>query len=256
MSKVSDRWLWFGVGILAFMAVKGISYGLHEVVRVTAIYKPNKNPHNRSSTPEVSAADSIQIKSLVTLAKSSNVEIAQAATTLLCDRFSRSKSCMRALASDLISTDRLVRQRATKTRLMLEENNTGGYSIFERRSYERAAHSPYMSSSLGLPDPSGVHLPVPISAHSRQHDASEAEQTLRRRRREAMVFHEGNGPLSNTDIHQRLGTAPADATTRDIEAVELATTVMDVLDRSLTPQSFSPGAHIRAPGGSQFMDEV
>lgn len=35
--RIDDRWLWLGAGVALFIAVKGISYAIHDIVRLTEV---------------------------------------------------------------------------------------------------------------------------------------------------------------------------------------------------------------------------
>lgn len=41
--SVNDRWLWLGAGLALIIAVKGISYAIHDTVRLTRVKPAGKD---------------------------------------------------------------------------------------------------------------------------------------------------------------------------------------------------------------------
>lgn len=60
-SRIDDRWLWLGVGVATFIAIKGVQYALTDIVRLTEIdphqYEPKKK---KEEHPEDSKAQATQ----------------------------------------------------------------------------------------------------------------------------------------------------------------------------------------------------
>lgn len=51
--RIDDRWLWLGTGVALFLAVKGISYAIRDVVRLTAIESlKDEQEDERQKLPE------------------------------------------------------------------------------------------------------------------------------------------------------------------------------------------------------------
>lgn len=46
-TRIDDRWLWVGVGVTAFFAIKGIQYALQDIVRLTEIDPYQYEPKTR-----------------------------------------------------------------------------------------------------------------------------------------------------------------------------------------------------------------
>ncbi|KAF2808543.1 uncharacterized protein BDZ99DRAFT_57761 [Mytilinidion resinicola] len=100
-STIHDRWLWLGLGVLAFFAFKGVAHGLREITRLSETIE-----HPRSKkAPRPSSENAIKTESLQTLALCSNVDIRKAATDLLCNRFVNNKEAHRLLSNDFHSGD-------------------------------------------------------------------------------------------------------------------------------------------------------
>lgn len=51
--RIDDRWLWLGAGLALFIAVKSVSYAIHDTVRLTEVQPLNKeNDEEYQSQPE------------------------------------------------------------------------------------------------------------------------------------------------------------------------------------------------------------
>jgi len=123
--------------------------------------------------------DAIKTSSLLTLATSPNFDIRSSATKILCQRFYASKSAKKLLVRDLDSRDDEVKHRA--------------HLAFDLLATYGALRD------LALPPREGwrVHEPVAPVAQ----DAAD----LRRRRREAVVIHDGDAerPIGSEDVYMR-----------------------------------------------------
>ncbi|KAF2442276.1 hypothetical protein P171DRAFT_417293 [Karstenula rhodostoma CBS 690.94] len=187
---IEDRWLWLGLGIFTFFAVKGVAHGLRRIVTLTEVHKaPPPIPPNRTE-------DAIKAASLATLATCENVEIRKAATKILLDRFIAHPSAYKHLIRDANSRN--------------EERKYAAYLAFGLlEDYG------YVGHQYGVPPP----VPATPQAHrlgSRREWLREApsraalnggleERDLRRRRREAMVINEGDRPITQEDVWMRDG---------------------------------------------------
>lgn len=51
--RIDDRWLWLGAGVALFIAVKGISYAIHDTVRLTEVQPlVNEQDEEHQKQPE------------------------------------------------------------------------------------------------------------------------------------------------------------------------------------------------------------
>lgn len=51
--RIDDRWLWLGTGVALFIAVKGISHAIRDIVRLTAIQSlKDESEDERQKQPE------------------------------------------------------------------------------------------------------------------------------------------------------------------------------------------------------------
>ncbi len=205
---VEDRWLWLGLGsvppplqtvttnlragVFTFIAIKGVSHGLRNVVHLTEVHKPPPQSSDRLPTrnPAADAEDAIKPSSLQTLATCSNVEIRKAATKILCERFIAHPSALRTLEKDLQSRNEAVQRRAQLACNLLYD--------FDVLPHEIA------------PPPTPVRRPQRlvrvVGSHARTGvNRDPEERDLRRRRREAMVLNEGDRPVSQQDVWMRDG---------------------------------------------------
>ncbi|CAI6283978.1 unnamed protein product [Periconia digitata] len=203
--QIEDRYLWLGLGVFAFVAVKTIAYGLHHIVTLTEIHNsspnprdptttaitalPNPNPSSPSPNPQTKE-DTIKTSSLLTLATCANIEIRRAATKILCDRYMSHRSAKRLLIEDLRSSDPETVHRAELAQALLSEYSatTRAMRIMATQAAARAA---YEDGLVGR----GAELRGAVPGVE--------ERDLRRRRREAMVLNEGDRPVSEEDVWMR-----------------------------------------------------
>jgi hypothetical protein len=189
--NIPDHFLWLGLGtspppsyhsttnphlgIFTFLAMNHASRGLHTIRATTRITKPLRDPQpaRLPSNPTLQE-DAISTSSLLTLATSSNIDIRSSATKILCHRFYASKSARRLLVADLASPDEAARSRATRGFALLR-----GHGVFDE-------------------------VPVRETAW-RLHEPAADAQDLRRRRREAVVIHDGDvdRPVGEEDVFMR-----------------------------------------------------
>ncbi|KAJ4345758.1 uncharacterized protein N0V89_011893 [Didymosphaeria variabile] len=186
---IEDRWLWLGLGVFTFFAVKGVAHGLRRIVALTEVHKsPPPIPPNRTE-------DAIKSSSLATLATCENVEIRKAATKILLDRFIAHPSAYKHLVRDASSRNEECKHAAYIAFSLLEEYG-------------------YVAHQYGVPPPTPA-TPQTHRATRREWlregptrlglDGDIEERDLRRRRREAMVINEGDRPVSQEDVWMRDG---------------------------------------------------
>ncbi|KAL5460805.1 hypothetical protein PMIN06_002559 [Paraphaeosphaeria minitans] len=189
---IEDRWLWLGLGIFTFFAVRGVAHGLRRIVTLTEVHR------SPPPIPPLRTEDAIKSSSLATLATCENVEIRKAATKILLDRFIAHPSAYKHLVRDANSQN--------------EERKHAAYLAFSLlEDYGHVGHQ------YGVPQP----MPATPQAHRlgarrewlRGGEGSTRgalsgdleERELRRRRREAMVINEGDRPFSQEDVWMRDG---------------------------------------------------
>jgi hypothetical protein len=167
--------------------VQQVSHGLQHIRHLTEIHNPSHIPPQRraipSAPPVTHHEDAIKTSSLLTLATSHNTEIRSSATKMLCTRFYASKSAKDLLIKDLYSKDEEVVHRAQLAFNLLCEmgvwresslppqTRKGGWRLMERQ---------------GANEGRGA-----------------SERDVRRRRREAVVIHDGEGAMGSEDIIMR-----------------------------------------------------
>ncbi|RMZ66575.1 Armadillo-like helical [Pyrenophora seminiperda CCB06] len=182
-SKIPDHWLWIGLGVFTFLAIKRVSHGLSTIRTLTEIRNPANLPSAQHTIPSSAGnspthqEDAIKTSSLLTLATSHNSDIRLSATKILCNRFYASKTAKDLLIRDLYSKDDGVVHRAQLAFSLLCDMGvwreasyalrTGGsgWTVIERQS---------LAAGLG----------------------GASERDVRRRRREAMV-------ISDDDVWMR-----------------------------------------------------
>jgi hypothetical protein len=180
-------------GVFTFVAVKGVAYGLRNIVQLTEVHKSPPQPAIPLSNGK---EDAIKTSSLQTLATCSNVEIRKAATKILCQRFIAHPAALDMIAKDLQSTNPDTNHRAQLAFDLLCDYNVLKHSLAP----------PNTPATWGL---NATHRhQVPRWRPSTARDSGNrdpAERDLRRRRREAMVLNEGDRPVSQDDVWMRDG---------------------------------------------------
>lgn len=216
--NIPDHYLWLGLGIstfrpeisqnlpnnpgiFTFLAVQHVASGLRTVKQLTEVHRPTPKPVG-IHTP-TSQEDAIKTDSLLTLAQSHNIEIRLSATKLLCERFYASSSASRLLLRDLISEKKSVQRRAQLALRLLRDHGVfrvGGLSygyggVEPRVSWEDVEVLPAVPRGA-VHDHGGLREPL-------QEQDAEEERDARRRRREAVVIHDGEGRVGEGDVWMR-----------------------------------------------------
>jgi len=178
------------------VAVKQVAAGLRNILTLTEIHNSSPaslyHPTNQSSPQPHQPnhqEDTISLSSLLILATSHNTEIRASATRILCTRFYASHAARKVLLRDLKSTNDDVKRKAQLALEMLCElgvwkegevammgGGIGRWRVVERREREQMDEG-----------------------------ARSVREDLRRRRREAVVIHDGEGAIGSEDVYMRGG---------------------------------------------------
>ncbi|KAF2791560.1 hypothetical protein K505DRAFT_280489 [Melanomma pulvis-pyrius CBS 109.77] len=193
--RIEDHWLWLGLGVFTFLAVRGVSHGLTQIVTLTTVHQPGPRP----SIPllRLGKEDAIKTSSLETLATCDNVEIRKAATKILCERFFAHGPSRSRLLNDLSSAKPRVKHRAQLAFSLLCDHDVVQQVVLPPTP--RALRSSRSEGRRTL-DWRDAREP-----EMRGLEDSVEERDLRRRRREAMVINEGDRPVSQEDVWMRDG---------------------------------------------------
>ncbi|KAJ9648555.1 hypothetical protein H2199_001410 [Coniosporium tulheliwenetii] len=195
--RIDDRWLWLGLGAVTFVAVRGISYALHEVVRLVEVSEP---PQEEKDLEEDSSTDpvAISLTSLKTLATCDNANIRDAAIKVVCARVIADKAAQDLIISQLYSPDTLTREIATRAAHLIDKQ----LRSHAWRLPPLARTSTRTVTRRWVIDGDGRDVTAGGFTRSRFREESPEELALRRRRREAMVLNEGDRPVGEEDIIQ------------------------------------------------------
>lgn len=240
--RIEDRWLWLGTGVALFIAVKGISYAIRDIVRLTAIQslkdesedERQKQPEDctysfLSSSPvsQLTNLPAISLDVLQTLASSPNPDIGKSAIDLITARCLKTDGFYQSVQVDAASSDPILRSKA-RTALSFLRNWSSAESMGPLSPHHGMGRhgvsvgNPGLSPSVlsndyefdlgAAPESEWIraandHGFIPSeddpvagwAAVPRERDGS-VDAELRRRRREAMVLHEGVGGLGEEDI--------------------------------------------------------
>jgi hypothetical protein len=220
-------------GVFTFFAVKGVAYGLRNIVDLTTVHKPPPRPEPSNPGKE----DAIKTSSLQLLATASNVEIRKAATKILCQRFITNPKARSLLARDLASQDPDTQHLAQLAFDLLNDYNVFHQSPSTGIDDLRRAVPGWAPNTARYPGPPGTR------------DA--AERDLRRRRREAMVLNEGDRPVGQEDVFMRdtEGRLSMDETSRPTEehqgmdetSIQRAARDVVTEEEILTPEQYRRG---------------
>ncbi|KAF2831152.1 hypothetical protein CC86DRAFT_135372 [Ophiobolus disseminans] len=183
LANIPDRYLWLGLGVFTFFAVQHVSRGLRTIRALTELHNPPSSPPLPSQPAHLPPnpthqEDAIKTSSLLTLATSPNIDIRNSATKILCHRFYANRAAKKLLVKDLNSKNEEIRHRA--------------HLAFDLLATHDALRD------ISVPSPSEgwrVHEPAVPRAEA---DAAD----LRRRRREAVVIHDGDAERGG-DVYMR-----------------------------------------------------
>ena len=131
------------------------------------------------------------------LAQSHDRPTKEAALRILSDRFVRDPSAVTDLCRDVYSSSSEVRARGVLLLRMLESHASDPGPLQFLSQAQNNANRNDNEHTMVFP----VEMGEPSSL--REREESFEEQEVRRRRREAVVFHDGAGPISQDDIIQR-----------------------------------------------------
>ncbi|KAJ8107420.1 hypothetical protein OPT61_g8880 [Boeremia exigua] len=194
--NIPDHYLWLGLGVFTFFAIQHVSSGLRTVRALTSVHRPAPQPLG-IHTP-TSQEDAIKTTSLLTLAQSHNVEIRTSAIKLLCERFYAHPAARKMLLRDLGSADKAVQRSAQLAFRLLRD-----YGVFRTQglSYGFAGTEPRTVLHDSVVWTPRVRDSLRESLESGR-DVEE-ERDVRRRRREAVVIHDGEGRVGEGDVWMR-----------------------------------------------------
>ncbi|KAF2707595.1 hypothetical protein K504DRAFT_458093 [Pleomassaria siparia CBS 279.74] len=205
--RIEDHWLWLGLGVFTFIAIRGVSQGLQHIVTLTTVHQPvpflqpSTHPSHIHPSLKLGKQDAIKTTSLSTLASCTNIEIRKAATKILCERFFAHGPSRNRLLNDLSSTKPRVRHRAKLAFALLCEHDVVQEVVLPPTP--RALRSSREQGRRRLDWMGEGEAREPERRGGL--DDSVEERDLRRRRREAMVINEGDRPVSLDDVWMRDG---------------------------------------------------
>jgi hypothetical protein len=209
------------LGVFTFFALKAVHYGLASIYALTETYEEPKRfgvctvsqetEDGRSLfPPEYLPTDTnaaINPESLKTLATSTNYDIRNSAIKILVDRFLSIPAARSSLSADLYSSNPATRDVARRA-VKLLERHADYYHLQHLQTLKRQAGLDRQECSASHELSMRTDWPERFSSSNetrmRQREESPEEQALRRRRREAIVLNEGNRPVTQDDIIQRV----------------------------------------------------
>lgn len=204
IANIPDHYLWLGlgipnhrqstlhttnptIGVFTFIAIKQVSHGLSHIRSVTEIRRSPPPPPTHHHLPHnpTHQEDAIKTSSLLTLATSPNIKIRHSATRILCQRFYANNAARKLLIRDLNSKDEDVRRKAQLAFNLLCDHDVVTLSVTPRAREGWRVHE--------------------TAAIPRTNTLGDSSQDLRRRRREAVVIHDGDvdRPIGQEDVYMR-----------------------------------------------------
>ncbi|KAH9873585.1 hypothetical protein IAQ61_004209 [Plenodomus lingam] len=189
--NIPDHYLWLGLGVFTFVAIHQVSRGLNNILELTTIHNSPAPPPSTLPPNTTHQEDSIHPSSLLLLATSHNTELRASATRILCTRFYANKSARKALLRDLKSADEDTRRKAQLAMNMLCE-----LGIWKEGQVARMGRRVGRWRVIGNVERDGQERGI---------GAEERERDVRRRRREAVVIHDGEGVVGSEDVYMRGG---------------------------------------------------
>ncbi|KAF2836182.1 hypothetical protein M501DRAFT_996893 [Patellaria atrata CBS 101060] len=234
-SKISERWLWFGLGISALVILKGIIKGGLLTAQVNKIspdslQNPRDNILLEHSNPkpeeptsikadvETLSSEGIKLSALQALACSENPDIRKAARRILVDRFIHNPTARLAVVTDFFGPYPSRRASAALAMRLIDQHAESGWRPHPQQYQADAASQSGESNTSGTtneaPQTTTIEQGRVIAARrrilnegienyssgTRQSEGNPEERARRRRRREAMVLNEGDQPVSQADI--------------------------------------------------------
>ncbi|WPH02697.1 Hypothetical protein R9X50_00556300 [Acrodontium crateriforme] len=204
--KVHDHWFWLGFGVVLFLAARGIRACMTELVQDTEIDNPaDPTEEDQNTEPE----DSISLETLKTLSTSTNQNIANAAISIIVNRYLKQPNAQENLVQESKSPDENVQKRAKLIIRFLKHwpIPTG----FDHPVAGDGTWTPYTESHIGedfftpLSIPETFEFDESITGwtdipRERPVSLDLGETERRRRRREAMVLRESDGQVQEEDI--------------------------------------------------------
>ncbi|XPS70276.1 hypothetical protein M3J07_002505 [Ascochyta lentis] len=218
--NIPDHYLWLGLGILTYTLTHHVSSNLLTITHLTTIHHPTSPPHSPPAHHPQSST--ISPSSLLTLATSPNTEISTSATKILCERFYAHEAARRALLRDLGSGDVRVARRARRAVGVLRGVGVFGFRVEEvggrggggaGGAFAGFGRGHVWDDVDGRGD-GDVDGDVDVddddvegwdttALRERGVGAVGSERDVRRRRREAVVIHEGEGRVGEGDVWMR-----------------------------------------------------
>ncbi|KAF2723280.1 hypothetical protein K431DRAFT_301876 [Polychaeton citri CBS 116435] len=215
-SEIRDRYIWFVAGVLFYAAAKGIQYAIRDVIHLTRV---NDSPSlTREDHHEDSLEDSISIQTLKTLTEHPNPKIRNAAVSILVNQSMGGPASIQSQIRREVSNydaEQREHDRAGRVMRLLIHWDGDRVTVPDREDIdfvnpifqpdgtfiwandgdwtETAAQPPIYEA-----DRAARQSNLGFQPRERNEDALEAER--RRRRREAMVLHEGSGQVMEEDI--------------------------------------------------------
>ena len=184
---------------------------------VEALSSSNYDVEDHLPLTQTSITSAINPESLKTLATSTNYEIRNAAIKILVDRFLSIPAARSSLSADLYSSNPATRDVARRTVKLLERHADCYHSqhlqTLKRQAGLDRQDCPASHEMLMRADRSDRFWSS-SETRMRQREDSPEEQALRRRRREAIVVNDGNRPVTQDDIIQRVDSGSRNMTRR------------------------------------------
>ncbi|QIW96341.1 hypothetical protein AMS68_001859 [Peltaster fructicola] len=199
---MKDRWLWVGMAI----TFAGL-YGLQAACRAYLESNDNNEDGIDEQQSKPPANTSLSLQTLRTLIDSTNPGISQMAIGLVLARLQDRRTHIdvyRLINADAASSDASLRQTAATT-LEYLKHGLSSPEVLSPVLSAASTSSPYLHNNdqlLGLDETIVPSIEVPIAGWTAvpRERPSAGDVDARRRRREAVVLHEGSGEVNEDDI--------------------------------------------------------